>query len=136
MPSGRRGHIEHGMPLLDAARELGVEIESICAGRLTCGKCKVRVEDGNFQKLGIVSCAAHLSAPTKEERALLERIHGTDCRLSCSAHVQGDLLITVPEESRAHKQVIRKSATERAIQVAPAVREKYYRRPCGEQAGG
>ncbi|OGO27095.1 MAG: ferredoxin [Chloroflexi bacterium RBG_16_52_11] len=125
MPSGRRGHIEHGMPLLDAARELGVEIESICAGRLTCGKCKVRVEDGNFQKLGIVSRAAHLSEPAEEERALLERIHGTDCRLSCSAHVQGDLLITVPEESRAHKQVIRKSATERAIQVAPAVRQVY-----------
>ena len=125
MPSGRRGYIEHGMPLLDAARELGVEIESICAGRLTCGKCKVRVEDGIFQKHGIVSSAAHLSTPTDEERMLLERIHGTDCRLSCSAHIQGDLLITVPEESRAHKQVIRKSATERAIQVAPAVRQVY-----------
>jgi len=85
----------------------------------------VRVEDGIFQKHGIVSSAAHLSTPTDEERMLLERIHGTDCRLSCSAHIQGDLLITVPEESRAHKQVIRKSATERAIQVAPAVRQVY-----------
>ena len=125
MPSGRRGYIEHDKPLLDAARELGVEIESICAGRLTCGKCKIRVEEGNYQKHGIYSSAAHLSDPTREELLLLQQIHGEDYRLSCSAHVEGDLLITVPEESRAHKQVIRKSATERTIQVDPAVRQVY-----------
>ena len=45
--------------------------------------------------------------------------------MSCSARVYGDVLVFVPEESRAQKQVVRKSATERVIDVAPAVREVY-----------
>ena len=60
MPSGRRGEAG-GESLLDAARRLGVEIESICGGRLTCAKCKVRVEEGHFAKHGIHSTATHLT---------------------------------------------------------------------------
>ena len=125
MPSGRRGYISHGRPVLEAARELGVEIESICAWRLTCGKCKIRVEEGNFQKHGITSSSAHISEPSQEELTLLHQMGSDSHRLSCSARVEGDLLITVPEESRAQKQVIRKSATERLIQIAPAIRQAY-----------
>jgi uncharacterized 2Fe-2S/4Fe-4S cluster protein (DUF4445 family) len=121
MPSGRRGWVEHGTPILDAARGMGVEIESICGGRLTCGKCRVTIEHG------ITSEDAHLSPPSEEERLLLERLPGTGGRLSCSACLVGDLLVTVPEESRAHKQVIRKSASKRAIDVDPAVRQVYVR---------
>ena len=47
-PSGRRGHIEEGMWLLDAAHELGVELETICGKMRTCGKYKVRIEEGSF----------------------------------------------------------------------------------------
>jgi uncharacterized 2Fe-2S/4Fe-4S cluster protein (DUF4445 family) len=39
--------------------------------------------------------------------------------------VQGDLLIYVPEESRAHKQIIRKAAAERPIPIDPAIRQVY-----------
>jgi len=46
-------------------------------------------------------------------------------RLSCQAYVQDDVLVFVPEEARAHKQIIRKSATERAIEIAPTVRQLY-----------
>jgi len=125
MPSGRRGQVSHGQSLLDSARQMGVEIESICGGRLTCGKCKVHVEEGNFQKHGIVSQAKHLSEPSDEERLLLKRMHSSADRLSCSAYVLGDLLVSVPEESLAQKQIVRKSATERVIEVAPAVRQVY-----------
>ncbi len=104
---------------------MGVEIESICGGRLTCGKCKVQVEEGLFQKHGLVSSQTNLSPPIPEEQALLERLRSPNHRLACSSCVQGDLLITVPEESRAQKQIIRKSATERVIEVAPAVRQVY-----------
>ena len=48
--------------MLQAARELGLGIESICGGRLTCGKCKVRVEEGAYAKHGITSAADHLTA--------------------------------------------------------------------------
>jgi uncharacterized 2Fe-2S/4Fe-4S cluster protein (DUF4445 family) len=129
MPSGRRAHVEAGATVLDAARQMGVDIESICGGRLTCGKCRVHVEEGLFQKHGITSAADHLTPPTVDECDHLERIGGLDSqglsRLSCTARITGDLLIFVPEESRAQKQIIRKSATERVIEVAPSVRQVY-----------
>ena len=49
-PSGRRGQVEAGKTVLQAARELGVDIESVCGGKHTCGKCKVRVEEGFFER--------------------------------------------------------------------------------------
>ena len=128
MPSGRRGTAKSGEPLLAAARRLGVEIESICGGRLTCAKCKVRIEEGHFPKHAIASNAAHLSEMGEKELSLLARTNGhsaEEYRLSCSANVQGDLLIYVPEESRAHKQVIRKAATDRLIDVDPIIRQVY-----------
>jgi uncharacterized 2Fe-2S/4Fe-4S cluster protein (DUF4445 family) len=125
MPSGRRGRVPHGTSVLDAARDLGVSIESICGGRLTCNKCRVRVEEGVFEKHGIVSRAESLSAVTAEELAFLEKLDSLDCRLSCNASVQDDVLIFVPEESRGQKQIIRKAAGERVIDVKPAVRQVY-----------
>lgn len=125
MPSGRRGRVASGESLLDAARQMGVEIESICGGRLTCGKCKVRVENGVFQKHGITSKAEHVTSPSSEENHLLEQMSAQEYRLSCVACVQDDVLVFVPEESRAQKQVIRKAAGERIIDVAPAIRQVY-----------
>ena len=61
MPSGRRGRVAEGTDVLSAARQLGVEIESLCGGRITCNKCRIRVEDGNFAKHNITSQANHLS---------------------------------------------------------------------------
>ncbi len=125
MPSGRRGRVKLGTSLLDAARQLGVEIESICGGRVTCAKCRVRIEEGPFQKHGIFSSAGHVTPPQGGEQALLEEIGDDVNRLSCTACVAGDVLVFVPEESRAQKQIIRKSATERIIDVAPAIRQVY-----------
>ena len=125
-PSGRRGEVPEGTALLDAARDLGVEIESICAGQQTCGKCKILTEEGDFHKYGVRSSSDHLSPMGEAERAYWERrkIHG-DYRLSCAARVQGPLVITVPEESQARKQIVRKGATERVIELDPAIRQYY-----------
>jgi uncharacterized 2Fe-2S/4Fe-4S cluster protein (DUF4445 family) len=125
MPSGRRSDVEVGENLLDAATDMGVEIESICGGRQTCGKCHVIVEEGNFDKHGITSQGDHLTPRTERELALLAEMELPDQRLACAAHVRGDLLITVPEESRAQKQLIRKSATERVIEVNPQIRQVF-----------
>ncbi len=126
MPSGRRARVKQGELLLDVARQMGVEIESICGGKLTCGKCRVEVEEGLFQKHGITSNKENLSVPNEPETLLLKKMRqNSDCRLSCVAKVQGDILINVPEESRAHKQIVRKSATERTINIDPAIRQLY-----------
>jgi len=111
-PSGRRGEVLEGKMIVEASRELGVEIESVCGGERTCGKCKVRIEEGS----------KHLSPFTEEEGKFIkeaERIEGY--RLACAAQIRGDVLIFVPEESRAGKQVVRKAATEKAIELKPAI---------------
>ncbi len=125
MPSGRKGQVAAGTNLLQAAQALDVELESICGGRQTCGKCQIILEEGYFPKHGITSRSNHLSAPTALE-AEYDQDHNLDGRrLACAAQVQGDVLITVPEESQAHKQIIAKAATERVIEVSPAVRQLY-----------
>jgi uncharacterized 2Fe-2S/4Fe-4S cluster protein (DUF4445 family) len=133
-PSGRRGQVDEGMSIRAAARELGVEIESICAENATCGKCMVLVEEGRFEKYNIDSQREHLSPIGVEERAYLTRRPKLlkdkgweigQVRLSCQCKVLGDVLINVPEESRGNKQIVRKSARERAIEIKPSVR-KYY----------
>ena len=133
-PSGRRGQVDEGTSVRAAARELGVEIESICAENATCGKCLVLVEEGRFEKYNIDSKREHLSPLGGEERAYLIRRPKLlkdkgweigQVRLSCQCKVLGDVLINVPEESRGNKQIVRKSARERAIEIKPSIR-KYY----------
>ena len=125
MPSGRRGQIEHDTPVLEAARQLGVAIESICGGHMACNKCRIQVEEGLFAKHGIKSSNDHASPASDQETRLLKKLKSPDCRLSCMARVQGDMLVFVPEESRGQKQVIRKSARERVIEIDPAIRQIY-----------
>jgi uncharacterized 2Fe-2S/4Fe-4S cluster protein (DUF4445 family) len=129
MPSGRQGDVPHGSDLLDAARSLGVELESICGGRQTCGKCQVILEEGVFAKHGITSAADHLSAveSTEAEYCRENGIEGR--RLACAARIVGDALIVVPEESQARKQFIAKEAGSRAVEVDPAVRPYYLEVP-------
>jgi uncharacterized 2Fe-2S/4Fe-4S cluster protein (DUF4445 family) len=129
-PAGRQGQIPAGTSLLDAARLLGVEIESICGGRQTCAKCQVRVEEGTFARHGITSSAQHVTGEGEREAAYrADKGLLPGCRMSCAALVQGDVLVTVPEESRAHKQVVRKAATARSVELDPAVRLCYVELP-------
>lgn len=110
-PSGRRGKIQEGANLLDAARALGVEIESICGEKKTCGKCKIQVEEGFFEKYGVDSSMEHLTEWTKDEERMLSLAEKENkYRLSCLAHIKGDLLVFVPEEARGGGQVVRKKA--------------------------
>ena len=47
-PSGRRGRFATGTTVLDAARALGVDIDSVCGGRGICGRCQVEQSVGSF----------------------------------------------------------------------------------------
>ena len=110
-PSGRRGDIPGGTTVLEAARELGVEIESVCGGERNCGKCRVRLEKG-----------LHLPPFIEEEKNFIndeERAEGY--RLACAARIRGDVLIFVPEESRVQQQAVRKSLMEKPIELKPAL---------------
>ncbi|MBL8290198.1 MAG: DUF4445 domain-containing protein [Bryobacterales bacterium] len=124
-PSGRQGAVAEGLTLLDAARSLGVELESICGGRQTCGKCQVSVEEGDFAKHALQSKTSHLSAVEAREQAYWKRHPAHGRRLACAARVCGDLVICVPPESQAHKQIIAKGVSDRVIDIRPTVRQLY-----------
>ena len=126
MPSGKRGHFPVGTPVLEAARQLGVYVESVCGGRATCGRCQVSVQEGNFAKHKIVSANDHLSPiGPKEKRYAEVRELPEGRRLSCSALIQGDLVIDVPQDTVINAQVVRKAADERIIARDPAVHMCY-----------
>ncbi len=125
-PSGKRGHFPVGTPLLQAARSLGVDIDSVCGGRGLCGRCQVLVAEGEFAKHGVTSSNASLSAFSEPEKRYSQRVPlAQGRRLSCSARVESDVVIDVPASSQVHRQVVRKEADARAIELNPVVRLHY-----------
>jgi len=126
MPSGRRGRFPVGTPLLDCARQLGVDIDSVCGGRGICGRCQVVVAEGEFAKHGINSVAEHVSPRGEPENRFDSRKGlAAERRLSCHALLWGDIVIDVPPDSQVHKQVVRKRAEVRDIKMDPAIRLHY-----------
>jgi len=126
MPSGRRGRFPVGTPVLQAARALGVDIDSVCGGRGLCGRCQVVLAEGEFPKHGVISRAGNLS-PFSAVEDQFSRAHPmeTGRRLSCSTQVQGDVVIDVPPDSQLHRQVVRKAAEAHDIELDPVVRLHY-----------
>ena len=125
-PSGKRGRFAAGTPVLTAARQLGVDLDSVCGGRGICSKCQITPGFGEFPKHGLTVAADALSPwNAVEERYKSKRGLGAGRRLGCQARIMGDVVIDVPPESQVHKQVVRKAATARAISMDPATRLYY-----------
>ena len=125
-PSGKRGRFAVGTPVLTAARQLGVDLDSVCGGRGICSKCQITPGYGEFSKHGVTVSADALSDwNSVEERYKSIRGLIDGRRLGCQARVMGDVVVDVPPESQVHKQVIRKSATQRDIVMDPATRLLY-----------
>lgn len=139
-PSGRRGTFPIGTPVLQAARALGVDIDSVCGGRGLCGRCQVALSEGTFSKFQVDSRAANLSEPARNELRYREkRGLAPGRRLSCSAQLLGNAVIDVPETSQVHRQIVRKRAEVRAIEISPIhklhyveVREPDMHEPSGD----
>ncbi len=122
-PSGKRGHFPVGTPVLTAARQLGVDLDSVCGGRGICSKCQITPSYGEFSKHGVSVADDALSEwNSVEQRYDDKRGLTAGRRLGCQATVQSDVVIDVPAESQVHKQVVRKSASARAITMDPATK--------------
>jgi len=87
--------VERGTILLDAIREAGIRIESICGGKGECGKCKVILKKGEVSSPSI-SHKKHLSPQQIAE----------GYRLACQIRVLGDSEFTIPVESRIDRPKI------------------------------
>ncbi len=123
-PSGRRGFVPKGINLIEASRLLGVDIEALCGEKKVCGKCVVRIEEGHFEKYNITSAQSHVSRWQQEEEGkfINEARKKQGYRLACVSKLHGDVLVFVPEESRAGKQIVSKAARDIHIEHDPVVR--------------
>ncbi|MDP4034223.1 MAG: ASKHA domain-containing protein [Pseudorhodobacter sp.] len=125
-PSGKRGRFALGTPVLTAARQLGVDLDSVCGGRGICSRCQITPGLGEFPKHGVTVSTDALSPwNAVEERYKSKRGLQEGRRLGCQAKVMGDVVVDVPPESQVHKQVIRKSASHREMVMDPATRLYY-----------
>jgi uncharacterized 2Fe-2S/4Fe-4S cluster protein (DUF4445 family) len=110
-PVGRRGRCPADQSLLEAARQLGVDLISLCGGGGTCGRCKVQV------------LAGRLSGPTPSEREALSTQELQDgYRLACQAYPLGDCKLHVPPESLTALQRTQVEGLEVTIRPEPPVR--------------
>jgi len=122
-PAGRRGNVPRGISLVEASRLLGADIEALCGENRVCGKCRVRIEEGTVPGMNVESSHDHVTPWQEEEaRFILPAEKAEGYRLGCAAHLLGDVVVFVPEESRAAKTVVSKAARDIPMDWDPAVR--------------
>lgn len=113
LPGKKSAYFEEGTNFRDAALELGLIIESSCAGIGTCAKCKVIIQEG-------------ASPPTKvEERVLTPKEIAKGKRLSCQALLQGDSVCLIPQESQLFGDQIITEGVGGAFPLNPDIRKLF-----------
>jgi uncharacterized 2Fe-2S/4Fe-4S cluster protein (DUF4445 family) len=110
-PLGRHGDGRPDRSLLEAARELGVDLNSVCGGHGHCGQCQVRVVTGEA------------SAVTGAERGLLSAAElAGGMRLACQAYPRGACVVDVPADSLGAAMRSQVEGREAAGSIDPIVR--------------
>jgi len=115
-PEGKRLKATVGKTILEISQEAGVDIQSVCAGKGICGKCRVIVRTGS----------EFLSQAPKVERIVFSDDEvRKGYRLACRAIIEksGTITVEVPSESRAGLQRLLVSGVETRIEFEPAVRK-------------
>jgi len=109
-PVGRRVQVTSGKTLLDAAREAGIGIVSLCGGEGWCESCRVRIEAGTCQ-------------PPNETEHLVFTGEMLDqgFRLACQAVPTSDMKIFLPPESLSSPQRLQVEGEEAQILLEPPV---------------
>lgn len=110
-PSFRKIFAEEGKSLLDSARESGVYIPSECNGKGKCGRCRIRLIEGE---------AGPFTQEESEFIKDLDRQQGY--RLACKTQVVGEVTILVPEEDILQSEAAKKVFSKRSKRIDPAVK--------------
>ena len=104
--------VEAGTTLLEAAGRARITIDSVCGGDGICGRCKMIVKEGEVG--GDVT-------------ALLTRDQiRQGVVLACQTTVQSDLVVEIPEETRAKERIVIDKDAQRFRAVRPGVEKKEF----------
>lgn len=109
-PIGRRIQCKSGDTILDAAQRAGIVLNATCGGEGVCGRCIIRVMDGQ------------VSSPNLTEEAELGKEIDEGWRLACQTEVQEDVRIHIPPDSLATAQRTQTESQTLPIKLNPAVR--------------
>jgi uncharacterized 2Fe-2S/4Fe-4S cluster protein (DUF4445 family) len=94
-PMDKVVEVERGTILLDAIREAGIDIRSICGGDGECGTCKVILDKGEVANVS-----------TKYKKWLHAEELAEGYHLACQTRILGDCEVTIPVESRISRPKI------------------------------
>jgi uncharacterized 2Fe-2S/4Fe-4S cluster protein (DUF4445 family) len=109
-PSGLKTEVPAGMVLLEAARKAGVYLSSICGGDGYCGKCKVIIDQGQFE-----SKPTTLLTPDEVRENVV---------LACQTKILSDMTVTVPKSHTLQtSQILMDSDARRFSELAGDVQE-------------
>lgn len=113
-PSGRTVYVLPGTLLLEAAGRAGIVLQTPCGGKGTCGKCKVRIAQGE--------CTPSSSSASSLSEEQVEKGY----RLACQVHIGTPLVVEIPAESlfEASGQILTGDTGEVA-EIQPVVRKQY-----------
>jgi len=98
IPSGKSIKISHGYNLRQAILDCGIYIDSSCGGVGTCGRCRVRIKEGevNTKKTKLIS-------PAEKEKGYV---------LSCLSKVESDLIVEIPPQHKVKAKIEKGKFTE------------------------
>lgn len=119
MPENLQVEVEKGSTILEAAQAADISVKSSCGGQGTCGRCAVKILNGKVN-----GGEGNLSKSKREEGYIL----------GCTATVEEDVTVEIPETSRLHEHqvlldnnaegVLKESAIEQmVIDDAPMVKK-------------
>jgi len=117
-PYGKREWFAKGeVTVLEAAQAQGIDLSSLCGGKGTCGKCKVKIEKG-IEALGPLTLQ-ELKHVTEEEMK-------AGYRLACEIKPTTSIVVYVPERSRVGKQRLQTEGLEVPVKSLNPLVKKYF----------
>ncbi len=110
-PSGKQGEFstKDNKTILQLANDLGLEIESSCAGIGKCGKCQIEIISADKPANNI----KQVEINHRQTKYLKDNL-----RLSCCTKITADCVINIPNFSQVQKQIIRKDIVQKDFPIS------------------